>query len=259
MGIICETEYFGLVECKQSQKAKKSSNHEWINLRNPLPHCGNNGQPYMLELRVKFWVPGHLVLQDTVRNIFYMQARSDLLEGRLRATDWETAAKLGALLAQADEIKFDANALTAKSTEPIIRKMREEPIVKGKKRKLSKQRSGSVEEDRSEVPIAVNSMPAAPVNPLSVYEEYCVLPVVEEATASKVPDNFLRHIAKEHQKLTGMIAKSAKYWLLENISKLPGFGEEVFCGMTTNDSPTRCDVSVGPHGIVVRKEDGAIK
>lgn len=85
--------------------------YDWINLRNPLGHHGNTGQPYSLAFRVKFWVPAHLILQESVRNIFYMQAKSDLLEGRLRATDWEFAARLGALLAQGDEIKFDRNAL----------------------------------------------------------------------------------------------------------------------------------------------------
>lgn len=85
--------------------------YDWINLRNPLGHHGNTGQPYSLAFRVKFWVPAHLILQESVRNIFYMQAKSDLIEGRLRATDWEFAARLGALLAQGDEIKFDRNTL----------------------------------------------------------------------------------------------------------------------------------------------------
>lgn len=120
-------EYFGLVECNKEtspfsvigSNANAGTNnsgncaryYDWINLRNPLGHHGNTGQPYSLAFRVKFWVPAHLILQESVRNIFYMQAKSDLLDGRLRATDWECAARLGALLAQGDEIKFDRNAL----------------------------------------------------------------------------------------------------------------------------------------------------
>lgn len=132
LGFTCETEYFGLVECSKnvssfqldndgnvsSHDNNRSAQHfNWLNLRNPLGQHRNTGHPYSLDFRVKFWVPPHLIIQDTVRNIFYVQAKSDLLSGRLRAADWTTSAELSALLAHADEIKFDANVLKCDQAE----------------------------------------------------------------------------------------------------------------------------------------------
>ncbi|XP_037048417.1 E3 ubiquitin-protein ligase MYLIP [Bradysia coprophila] len=245
LDIKCETEYFGLVLRKPSDKPKTATNHEWINLRNPLPQM--NGQQILLELRVKFWVPAHLILQDSVRNIFYMQARNDLLEGRLKAISWENAAKLGALLAQADEMKYDDTYVPAEClfTEP--KKNCDTSFNgKGKKRKLSKQRS--VEDGVGDDEVSIPQQ-----KPKSVYEKYIIRPDIEEEDAA-IPCDFIQGIAKEHSKLINlkMTSKSAKYWLLESISKLPRFGEEMFTGTTVNDTAC-CDISVGPHGIVVYK------
>lgn len=243
MDIKCETDYFGLVLRKPSDKPR--TNYEWINLRNPLPQI--NGQQIVLELRVKFWVPAHLILQDSVRNIFYMQARNDLLEGRLKAVSWENAAKLGALLAQADEMKYDDTYVPAGNLFIEPKKNCDTSCNgKVKKRKLSKQRSeeDGVGEDDSAIPQHKTK---------SVYEKYIIRPDPEEDDTD-MPCDFIQQIAKEHAKLIHlkMIPKSAKYWLLENISKLPRFGEEIFTGTTVNDT-TCCDISVGPHGIVVNK------
>ncbi|KAJ6645279.1 E3 ubiquitin-protein ligase MYLIP, partial [Pseudolycoriella hygida] len=243
LDIKCETDYFGLVIRKPSDKPKPVTNYEWINLRNPLPQM--NGQQYLLELRVKFWVPAHLILQDSVRNIFYMQAKVDLLEGRLKAMNWENAAKLGALLAQADEMKYNDTYVPAEYSIIEPKKICDTTNNgKGKKRKLSKQRS--VEDgvgDEISVPQC---------NRKSIYEKYIIRPDDDETT--DVPSDFIQQIAQEHSKLINlkMSPKSAKYWLLESISKLPRFGEEIFTGTTGSDA-TFCDISVGPHGIAVYK------
>lgn len=244
MDIKCETDYFGLVIRKPSDKPKTATNFEWLNLRNPLPPI--TGQQYLLELRVKFWVPAHLILQDSVRNIFYMQARLDLLEGRLKAISWENAAKLGALLAQADEIKYDDTYVPADYL--IIEPKKNCDMScngKVKKRKLSKQKS--VEDNVGD---EISSIPQS--KPKSAYENYIIRPDVEDDT--DIPSDFIQQIAREHSKLINlkMSSKSAKYWLLESISKLPRFGEEIFTGTTVNDTSC-CDITVGPHGIVVYK------
>lgn len=308
LGFTCETEYFGLVECHKENNNGMNSNqirhHDWINLRNPLGQHGTTGQPCSLSFRVKFWVPAHLILQDSVRNIFYMQARIDLLEGRLRATDWDNAAKLGALLAQGDEIKFDSNALTCNihcstdaslSTESsgnedcngggaatseslnigcasgIIGGGCKDTISKSKKRKLSKQRSTLDDDDEPET----NQIIVQEYSPLRIYEDYVIN--VEDDVTDEMPIEFARRIAIEHGKLTKMSSKSAKYWLLESIFKLPGFGEETFSGIIvsstqstaiaalTNSPSTfsqhhdstaqRCDISVGPHGLLITMPD----
>ncbi|CAO1379271.1 unnamed protein product [Diamesa hyperborea] len=107
LGIVCETDYFGLLYATSIPSSSLLPNEkQWINLRNPLQRRHSNDRTLMLELRVKFWVPGHLILQESVREIFYMQARQMLLDGEMNANNWENAARLSALLAQADGVKF---------------------------------------------------------------------------------------------------------------------------------------------------------
>lgn len=363
MGFTCETEYFGLVECSKetspftvigssasgiTNNSSSPRYHEWINLRNPLGQHGHTGQPYSLAFRVKFWVPAHLILQENVRNIFYMQAKSDLLEGRLRAPDWESAARLGALLAQGDELKFDPNALScdhdpidmrsnhsidtasaststsAGAASPSLPSIdgqhshsdghsdnaytdddcssisstsdmtavgcvslgslsnHKDSMSKSKKRKLSKQRLSIDEGDESDN----DTVDVRDYSPLHVYEDYVIQ---IEDDLGRMPDDFLRKIAQEHAKLVKTPPKSAKYWLLQSIFKLSGFGEETFSGIRVstpssghqtpslsrnrsidatgdwsdyvrarsnsschdNNTAHRCDISVGPHGLLI--------
>ncbi|XP_055317355.1 E3 ubiquitin-protein ligase MYLIP [Sitodiplosis mosellana] len=336
LGFTCETEYFGLVECNKEtspftvigSSASGGTNnsgtctryYEWINLRNPLGQHGNTGQPYSLAFRVKFWVPAHLILQESVRNIFYMQAKSDLLDGRLQAPDWDSAARLAALLAQGDEIKFDQNALNCDDPDEHRNSItntihngyadndcssivstsdmtavgcvslgslssQKDSMGKSKKRKLSKQKLSLDDDDESDNDTGV----VREYSPLHVYEDYVIH--VEDGV-DPMPANFLRQIAIEHSKLVKTSSKSAKYWLLQSIFKLNGFGEETFSGIRMpsssghqtssisrnrstsetadwsdyvktraspschdNTSAQRCDISVGPHGLLITTPD----
>lgn len=303
LGFTCETEYFGLVDCSKDTCSSTTRQYDWINLRNPLGH-GTGGQPYSLQFRVKFWVPAHLILQESVRNIFYMQARSDLLEGRLLALDWENAAQLSALLAHADDVKYDARLLradaavnipnlnngtgnnnvviaTASSIDFALHTTPKETIHKSKKRKLSKQKSVMDTNDYSHQSASIDeehtdngTMTMDEHSPLRVYHKYIVRP--DETSCNEMPTDLARLIAVEHSKIVKMPAKSAKYWLLEEIFKLPGFGEETFSGIvvasTNVNVPTvtmtpnctsshhdgaaeRCDISVGPHGLMLSTRD----
>lgn len=325
-----ETSPFAVIGSSASGGTNNSGScaryYEWINLRNPLGQHGNTGQPYSLAFRVKFWVPAHLILQESVRNIFYMQAKCDLLDGRLRAPSWEFAAQLGALLAQGDEIMFDRNALNCEepyenhnsfteSTQNIRStgdhaytdddcssisstsdmsavgcvslgslSGHKDSMGKSKKRKLSKQKLSLDDDDDSDS----DSGDVREYSPLHVYEDYVIY--VEENVGPK-PANFLGQIAIEHSKLVKTSSKSAKYWLLQSIFKLSGFGEETFsgiripapsthhtssqsrnrCNETTdwsdyvktrantnchdNTSAQRCDISVGPHGLLITTPD----
>lgn len=354
LGIICEMEYFGLEHWLPNQKETRP--RQWINLRNRLTQDGScsSGIQLMLALRVKFWVPVHFILQESVRNLFYMQAKVDLLEGRLNAKDWNNAAKLSALLCQADSIRF--NDMSLKSKCPLrMKREQQEQLLKLiqqqhkekkekdyvftlKKRRLSKQKSCEnidnphhlVNNHHSNPHIAVgvhsiastssSSSPAistpppqsqlsnaattsasssstlasssstssaasasattAPsssssststtttvsnnnstdalsvenlmvTSPLKIYEDYIIRPAND--TNGELPDEFLRQIAVEHEKLArlNMPPKSAKYWLLQEIQELPGYGEEIFSGVTTNENSVRCDIAVGAHGITV--------
>ncbi|KAH8348776.1 hypothetical protein KR084_010996 [Drosophila pseudotakahashii] len=315
LNIICEMEYFGLEHWTPNQK--ESQTRQWINLRNRLSGdsgSSGNGIQLMLALRVKFWVPVHYILQESVRNLFYMQARRDLLEGRLTATDWSGAAKLAALLCQADGLRFNEASLRADCPMRMRRELAQqqqqqqqaqqhrleqqrkekEHVLSFKKRRLSKQKSmehieictlPTTTANTSNTSCSLQPSPSASAsasastsacsqthsnssssspsnsssqtglderlasNPLRMYEEYLIQPSSE----GEPPADYLRQIAMEHGKLAKlqMSPKSAKYWLLESIQNLEGYGEELFSGVTTNESATRCDIAVGAHGITV--------
>lgn len=67
LGIIAESDYFGLLYASSHDLHSHHNVKQWINLRNPLDKRHRGEGPTMLELRVKFWVPGHLILQENVR------------------------------------------------------------------------------------------------------------------------------------------------------------------------------------------------
>lgn len=99
LGISNESDYFGL-------KYESSKGEElWLNLRNPIHRqvgCHGHMSPLRFALRVKFWVPPHLLLQETTRHMFYLHAKLDLIEKRLLVPSWSVVAKLIALIAQAE-------------------------------------------------------------------------------------------------------------------------------------------------------------
>ncbi|XP_072947958.1 E3 ubiquitin-protein ligase MYLIP [Epargyreus clarus] len=89
-----EADYFGLRVCPGSGPGR------WLNLRNPLdPHRIPGGR---LDLRVKFWVPPHLLINEPTRHQFYLHAKLDLIEGRLVVADQEVVRKITAYIAQAE-------------------------------------------------------------------------------------------------------------------------------------------------------------
>jgi len=113
LGIICETEYLGLLYANETHGTHSYQNmKQWINLRNPLDRRHKGEGPIMLELRVKFWVPSHLILQESVREIFYMQARQMLIDGEIHPTDWPQAARFIALISQAEGVKHSPDLLS---------------------------------------------------------------------------------------------------------------------------------------------------
>ncbi|PNF14672.1 E3 ubiquitin-protein ligase MYLIP [Cryptotermes secundus] len=96
LGISTESDYFGL-------KYHGAKGEElWLNLRNPIERQVVGLPPYRFALRVKFWVPPHLLLQDSTRHQFYLHARLDVLEGRLKVNDWSITTKFLALMVQAE-------------------------------------------------------------------------------------------------------------------------------------------------------------
>ncbi|XP_059485816.1 E3 ubiquitin-protein ligase MYLIP [Neocloeon triangulifer] len=95
LGIGKEEDYFGL------KYLSPKGEELWLNLRNQIDRQVA-GPPYRFALRVKFWVPPHLILQDATRHQFFLHARLELLENRLKVPDCETMARVIALVAQAE-------------------------------------------------------------------------------------------------------------------------------------------------------------
>jgi len=62
LGII-EVDYFGL------QYAGQNGNMLWLNMRNQIKQqmTGTNAPPFRFQLKVKFFVPPHLLLQEVTR------------------------------------------------------------------------------------------------------------------------------------------------------------------------------------------------
>lgn len=95
LGIRTEMDYFGLkyISVKNTEL--------WLNLRNPVERksLGQNNLRFML--KVKFWVPPHLVLQETTRHQMFHQVLAELRSGRLTPQDKEAKLRLAALICQA--------------------------------------------------------------------------------------------------------------------------------------------------------------
>lgn len=81
IGIRAEMDYFGL------KQTTAKGEEFWLNLRNPIERQVLGVQPFRFLLRVKFWVPPHLVLQPTTRHIMYTQMRQELLDGKLETSE----------------------------------------------------------------------------------------------------------------------------------------------------------------------------
>src|SRR5438128_1152428 len=99
LGII-EVDYFGL------QYFGHHGELLWLNLRNAVkvqvPSGVTSGLPFRLLFKVKFFVPPHLILQDSTRHQFFLNVVSHLQDGKLRVSDRLTALKMTSLIAQAE-------------------------------------------------------------------------------------------------------------------------------------------------------------
>uniref|UniRef100_A0A182Q5N7 RING-type E3 ubiquitin transferase n=1 Tax=Anopheles farauti TaxID=69004 RepID=A0A182Q5N7_9DIPT len=292
LGIVCETDYFGLIPVRDGDSGAdidEGTAKQWINLRNPLHlYTNDRTHPILFSLRVKFWVPAHLILQASVRTLFYMQARQELFDGHLRPSSWTNAAYLAALLLQADGFRYDAAKVPTASETPASSSASPERRPPQGLRRPSKRKCSEIECKRGSVsspnggslptgtppddgvqspgqvggPVGDMSSSKAPKN---IYHRYGALRPAFEHTEEEdgpfvepaQPANFYQLIAQEHEKLSRirMTPTSAQYWLLEEICCLVGYGEEIFEGVTIAEPAVGCKIGVSPHGLTVVKDD----
>jgi E3 ubiquitin-protein ligase MYLIP len=260
-------DYFGLTRTqdefsKNCCEKSLSSIRPWINLRNALrPNHQFYGNEILLDLKIKFWVPPHLILQENVRNIFYMQACKELLEGRLKPTSWEMAAQLISLIAQADGLKYNSNATTATPTSTVATSCCSCPLPEDrqqKRRRLSKRKASETSQHECDFVEKKATMIESRL-PTSIYDQYLgivpssgLLEMGEEINAE-----FVKSVSMEHQKLAKLkvTAASAKYWLLDQISHLSAFGEEKFTAALMDESQQEVTIGVSPDGLQVYKKE----
>ncbi|XP_060066200.1 E3 ubiquitin-protein ligase MYLIP-like [Ylistrum balloti] len=93
LGIV-EQDYFGL----QFHGAKGEL--LWLNGRNPICKQVTGPVPYRFQLRVKFYVQPHLLLQEECRHLFYQQVIQELRCGKLQITDEAQLVRIVSLCAQ---------------------------------------------------------------------------------------------------------------------------------------------------------------
>lgn len=95
LGIV-EQDYFGL----QFHGAKGEL--LWLNSRNPVCKQVNGPAPYRFQLRVKFYVQPHMLLQEECRHLFYQQVIQELRSGKLHVTNEAQLVRIASLCAQVD-------------------------------------------------------------------------------------------------------------------------------------------------------------
>ncbi|KAJ8303475.1 hypothetical protein KUTeg_019871 [Tegillarca granosa] len=93
---IIELGYFGL-----QYKGNKGENL-WLNVRNRITREVSGPTPYKFQLRVKFFVQPHLILQESTRHLFYLQVKQELKSNKLQINENAKLAKIIALMSQAE-------------------------------------------------------------------------------------------------------------------------------------------------------------
>ena len=177
-----------------------------------------------------------------------MQARQMLLEGEIFPSNPQQAARLIALIAQAEGAKFNPELLSENGSELIssFNQIRSKSIC-DKRNSIDEMKVDNDDEcDRVKYSHVL----------------YCYLEhMIYLKDAQVIEEGFLQKIASEHQKIQSMTQSSAKYWLLEEFSTLQHFGEEIFHGTLISESECksqqarheRIQIGVNPQGLCVCK------
>jgi len=222
LGII-ESDYFGL-------RFRTPKGEVWLNLRNEIRQemCAHSFRssaevlkPSVIrfQLKVKFWVPPQLILQESTRHQFYLQARVELAKRNLVVRGVASAVQVCALAAQAEF--GDANGT-------------------------------SLQSDFYE-----NCLPNLPWN---VSEAQRDSSKKEFPKLSKPLDTekeeWISQVLKQHYSLKGLSTSLAEYWMLKEVSRLEGYGSEIFPGHWLSENNSSCQIAVSPQGVRISNLDG---
>ncbi|CAG2117768.1 unnamed protein product [Medioppia subpectinata] len=248
LGII-EVDYFGL------QYMGQRGEMLWINMRNQIKQqtTGANTPPLRFQLKVKFFVPPHLLLQEVTRHQFYISIVQDLQEGRLRVNDKQLAIKLVALIAQSETGDLDSEVTSAllsyRKWIPLSILENEDlcssptPQRTGKRRKHHSGSSGpemGSENEESFSDVESNSWTTSSLNHIFNSSEFSCL------------TNSIIHY---HQKLESTKPTHAKYLFLQEVANLEDIGVEYFFVKLNNSTEDPYKIGVGPKGVTIICEE----
>ncbi|XP_033755927.1 E3 ubiquitin-protein ligase MYLIP-B-like [Pecten maximus] len=120
LGIV-EQDYFGL----QFHGAKGEL--LWLNSRNPVCKQVNGPVPYRFQLRVKFYVQPHMLLQEECRHLFYQQVIQELRSGKLHVSDEAHLVQIASLCAQVELGDQTDNPMLLQLYEKILEGLTPDP------------------------------------------------------------------------------------------------------------------------------------
>jgi len=64
-------------------------------------------------------------------------------------------------------------------------------------------------------------------------------------------EEWISKVFQQHKSLKGLSTTLAEYWMLKEVSKLDGYGSEIFSARWINASSCTCLVSVNPQGVTL--------
>ncbi|GFT60561.1 e3 ubiquitin-protein ligase MYLIP [Nephila pilipes] len=240
LGII-ESDYMGL------QYVGPHGEHLWLNLRNQIRRQLPGPPPYRLQLRVKFFVPPHLILQDITRHYFYLDVRRAFIENRLRTSSTDLMCHLTSLIAQIElgDLEESVGSATALLQYPkylptnCLVNCSEDPEHPPQIR--VRWRSGGSSDANSN-----NHNSADEVVSDSRDEEQQQVCIETDRTAMV---HLCQKVLKEHLLLRGTKINAVIYQFLKEASELEDFGMEQYFVKNRNGETLR--IGVGPTGILI--------
>lgn len=226
--------------------------------------------PLRLLLKVKFYVPLHLVLQESTRDQLYLNLLRDLQDGSIDINDKDKTVRLAALVAQTEvgdaisiNSAFNANIycnylplslievetdVLARNDSPSTfrrtRRVSSPPCLRNAQSSLRYRRTRSTGPSRTEttedaILSLFHSIPAAP----SVAGSF-------KKTGSEVSEICLL-VREHHVSLKGMKKSHAKYLFLKEMSLLEDYGLEKFSVKTISGNDELLELGVGPKGVSI--------
>ncbi|PAA64312.1 hypothetical protein BOX15_Mlig019534g1 [Macrostomum lignano] len=221
LGIVEEVDYFGLTYYGPKQEEL------WVNMRNRLFKQLSTGQPVpRMQLRVKFFVQPHMLLQEETKHLFFLDVRSQLIDhgNWLPLDDWRHAA------AAAAAIEEPPTPASSSSTGLAISSGNTSLTLDLLIALLAQAEFGDFDSRRTPIK----------------YQKYW-------REQGDIPAEVIAATAEAHRRLSGLSPASAEYRLLQLAAGLPMYGSHYH--EVKDCFETKLNIAVGPSAICVCREN----